>query len=98
MNQWRSRTAETIFRELPGHSVRSAGTDVNAQVKVNAQLLEWADRIFVMEDKHKEFILKNFRAATSGKKIIVLGIPDEYQYMNEELISLLGTAVNPYLT
>jgi predicted protein tyrosine phosphatase len=49
-NQWRSRTAETIFKDHQGHNVRSAGTEKDARVKVSEKLIHWADLIFVMEN------------------------------------------------
>lgn len=60
-NQWRSPTAETIFRNNKGLSVRSAGTEPSAKTRVNAKLLEWADHVFVMEKRHKQRIEENFR-------------------------------------
>ncbi|ELO89522.1 hypothetical protein SEEE5621_17379, partial [Salmonella enterica subsp. enterica serovar Enteritidis str. 6.0562-1] len=44
-NQWRSPTAEQVFRRYPGLSVRSAGTSRNAKKSVSCGLLQWADVI-----------------------------------------------------
>jgi predicted protein tyrosine phosphatase len=95
-NKWRSRTAETIFKDTPGANVRSAGTDEGARIKLNEKLLLWADLIFVMEKKHKQIIQDKFDFVLQDKKLMVLDIPDEYQYMDEDLILSLETAVNPY--
>jgi len=96
-NKWRSRTAETIFKNTLNHQVKSAGTDEGARVKITAKHLTWADLVFVMEKKHKKIIEQNFQSHFDPGKIIVLDIPDEYQYMDEELILSLKTAVVPYL-
>ncbi len=96
-NKWRSRTAETIFRNDANHQVKSAGTDKDARVKLTGKQLIWADIIFVMEYKHRDIIKEQFREHYDKNKIIVLDIPDEYQYMDEELILSLETAVKPYL-
>jgi len=96
-NKWRSRTAETIFKNQGAFAVKSAGTDEGALVKLSARHLSWADLVFVMEDKHRQIIRKKFRVESDGSKIIVLDIPDEYQYMDEELIETLKLAVEPYL-
>ena len=96
-NQWRSRTAETIFRNHGFHQIKSAGTAASARIRVNTALIQWADLIFVMEYHHKDRIKELFRDQLRGKQIIVLDIPDDYQYMDEELIDLLKAEVSPYL-
>lgn len=95
-NKWRSRTAETIFQHLPDHTVKSAGTSDDARIKLNARHIDWADLIFVMELKHRQIINKRF-PNVAGKKLVILDIPDDYQYMDEELILSLQTAVEPFL-
>jgi predicted protein tyrosine phosphatase len=96
-NKWRSATAETIFKSIPSHHVKSAGTAASARVKVNASLLAWADLIFVMEKRHRAQLRERFLSEIQEKNIIVLDIPDEYEYMDEELIELLECSVFPYL-
>ena len=96
-NKWRSRTAETIYKNSPDFSVRSAGTDSSARIKVSAKLIGWADIIFAMEKKHRQRLIENFPALTADKQIIVLDIPDEYQYMDSELIEIIKTSVSTYL-
>lgn len=96
-NKWRSRTAETIFKADKSHTVKSAGTHEGARIKLTEQHISWADLIFVMENKHRQIIRQKFRASLDTAKIIVLDIPDEYQYMDEELIQTLRIAVKPYL-
>jgi predicted protein tyrosine phosphatase len=96
-NKWRSRTAETIFKKHLLHHIKSAGTDEGARIKLTEKHLIWADLIFVMESKHRQIIKQKFRKNFDNDKIIVLDIPDEYQYMDEELIFSLETAIAPYL-
>ena len=48
-NQWRSPTAEQVWRRHPAVSVRSAGTSPNARRTVSTGDLRWADVVFVME-------------------------------------------------
>lgn len=97
-NQWRSRTAEDIFKNVSGLNVRSAGISSSARVKVNEKLLIWADLIFVMEKHHKQWLNKMYSSLLNSKQIIILEIADEYQYMDAELIDMLEAAVQPYLT
>lgn len=96
-NQWRSRTAEDIYKHSPTHNVRSAGTASSAIVKVSGKLLDWAELIFVMEKRHKDQIKKKFPSELENKEIVVLDIPDEYQYMDAELIEILALSVAPYV-
>lgn len=96
-NKWRSRTAETIFKESIIHNIKSAGTAEGARINLTEKLLNWADVIFVMENKDRQIITQKFQSKLITLKIIVLDIPDEYQYMDEELILSLKTAVTPYL-
>ncbi|NTE05046.1 protein tyrosine phosphatase [Agrobacterium tumefaciens] len=96
-NKWRSLTAETIFKNHPDHQVRSAGTEPSARIKINAKMITWADLIFVMEKRHRQRISERFPAEIDGKEIITLGIPDDYQYMDEDLIEELKTKVSEYL-
>ena len=96
-NQWRSPTAETVFRRYPNVQARSAGTSPNARHTVSIDDIAWADKIFVMEQKHKSRLLTQFPRALQYKEMIVLDIPDDYRYMDEELIELLKESVVPYL-
>ncbi|MBI1287555.1 MAG: protein tyrosine phosphatase [Flavobacteriales bacterium] len=96
-NEWRSRTAETIFKNHGQHQVRSAGTASSARLKLNSQMLDWADMVFVMEEKHHDIIRQKFPDSIGEDSIIVLHIPDEYRYMDAELIEELKASVEPYL-
>lgn len=91
-NKWRSKTAETVFKNHKGISVRSAGTSKVAENKVSKKLITWADEIYVMEKKHKEIMERKFGKIT--KSIYILNIPDEYQYMDEELVKELQEVIN----
>jgi predicted protein tyrosine phosphatase len=96
-NKWRSLTAERIFQGINGYGVRSAGTENNARIKVTEGLIGWADVIFVMEKKHIRRLQDSFRDVLYGKRLICLNIPDEYEYMDEELVGLLQSTVSEYI-
>jgi len=91
-NKWRSKTAETIFKDNPKLLVKSAGTSNSAQKRITRDLIEWADEIYVMERKHQEIIEMKF--GRMENKIQILNIPDEYQYIDKELIEELKSIVN----
>ena len=96
-NQWRSPTAETIFKNHPFVNAKSAGTSPSARIKLNQKHIAWADLIFVMEKKHRQIIAEKFGDFLDAKQIIVLNIPDEYQYMDQELIEEITQKVSVYL-
>ena len=95
-NQWRSPTAETVYRKR-GYSARSAGTSPNARKTISTSDIKWADLIFVMEKKHKNRIVAEFTRLVEHKTIHVLEIPDDYKYMDEELVSFIEDTVESYL-
>lgn len=96
-NQWRSPTAETVWRKHPAISVRSAGTSPNARKTVGPADVRWADVIFVMEHKHKNRLVAEFTRLLDHKPIHVLEIPDEYKYMDPELVEILEDSVGACL-
>ncbi|WP_064198374.1 MULTISPECIES: low molecular weight protein tyrosine phosphatase family protein [Emticicia] len=96
-NQWRSPTAEEIYKNNQEHQAKSAGTEPSARIKITEKLINWADIIFVMEKKHKDRINQRFATVVDEKELIVLDIPDEYQFMDEELVDLIKLSVSPYL-
>lgn len=96
-NQWRSPTAERVFAVGYGLSTRSAGTSKHAKHTVSLKDIVWADMIFVMEQKHKQNIKEKFAQQLQHKKVIVLDIPDDFLYMDEELIEILKETMLPYL-
>lgn len=95
-NQWRSPTAEKVYSQK-GFSARSAGTSPNAKRTVSVKDIQWASHIFVMEKKHKQRLLAKFTRLLEYKKIVVLDIPDEYQFMDNELISILSDSIEHHL-
>ena len=96
-NKLRSPTAEQVFSEISGIDVLSAGTNHDALTPLCDELIEWADKIFVMENTHREKIQRRFRNSLNGKKIICLGIPDNYSFMDPELIAILKKKVSQFL-
>ena len=96
-NQLRSPTAEQIFAEHPGVVCASAGLSHDAEVPLSAELLKWADLIFVMEKAHKAKLSARFKDYLGGKRVVCLGIPDNYKFMDPALVKLLRVKVTPHL-
>ena len=88
-NRLRSPTAEQVFSVRPDIEVESAGTNNDAENPLTAELVEWADFIFVMERSHRSKIQKHFRGALGSRRVVCLDIPDEYEFMDPGLVRLL---------
>ena len=97
MNQWRSPTAEKVFQKEQGIAVRSAGTVRGAKRTVSVDDIRWSDIILVMEDKHKSRLLAQFRDEVRYKALHVLDIPDEYKYMDPELVEIIRATATPII-
>ena len=93
VNRMRSATAQKIYENDDRFEVKSAGTDKSANTVVSHDILNWADSIIVMEKHHRNFIRQNFSDIYKTKKIVCLYIPDDYDYMQTELISILKNKV-----
>jgi predicted protein tyrosine phosphatase len=96
-NRLRSPTAEQVFAQFPELECESAGTDLAACVPLDSELIAWADVIFAMERSHRNRIIKKFKSHLNGKRLVVLDIPDEYEFMDPELIRILQRKVAPLL-
>jgi predicted protein tyrosine phosphatase len=88
-NKLRSPTAEQLYADTPRLEGRSAGLNNDAEVAVTPELLEWADRIFVMERNHRNRLSKKFKPHLQGKRITCLDIPDDSDFMDEILLMVL---------
>jgi predicted protein tyrosine phosphatase len=96
-NRRRSPSAEEIFAAIDGIKVSSAGTSVESTCQVSADLVEWADWIFVMEPSQRRHLNAHFAHGLKKKKIVCLNIPDKYGYMQPELVTVLRAKVLPQL-
>jgi len=94
MNIERSVTAEHLYRNDARLEVRSAGVNSGARRRVGEADLKWADVVFVMENGHKRWIQERFKGMTLPR-IDVLDIPDEFEYMDEELQLTLRMMLDP---
>lgn len=96
-NRARSPTAEQVFANYPGIEVASAGTSRDADAPVTAELLEWADIVFVMENSQRAKLAAQFRSSLRNTKVVCVGIPDDFAFMDPTLVSLLKSKIAPLL-
>ena len=97
-NKLRSLTAERLFDGFSLYQVRSVGTQPGARIVVTEGHLGWADIIFCMEKSHLSRLRQKFPEAMQGKRVICLRIPDEYGFMQPELVEELLAKLAPYIT
>jgi len=50
-----------------------------------------------MENRHKAILKQRFPRILSNKKIVILNIPDEFEYMDPELITILKNKMSAFL-
>lgn len=96
-NRRRSLTAEKHFHERTGWEVRSAGTQPGARVPLTAGLIGWADVIFFMERSHLNRARERYAGELEDRELHVLHIPDDYEFMQEELLDELHIKLDGWL-
>ena len=96
-NRLRSPTAEHIFANWPGVETASAGLAPDAEDPLTSEHLEGVDLVFVMEKAHRAKLNHHFKGHLKQVRVVCLNIPDEYDYMQPELVKLLEERVSPHL-
>ena len=96
-NRLRSPTAEHLFSTWPELETDSAGISQDATILLSVEQIQWADIIFVMEKVHRQKLSQKFACYLYGKRVVCLDIPDNYDYMQPELIKLLERKVSQFL-
>jgi predicted protein tyrosine phosphatase len=95
-NQWRGPTAVNIYRNDDRLEVRSAGMSGKSRHTLSIDDIVWADLILVMEDRYKARIQEMFRDFPLPE-IVNLDIPDEYRYMDAELVENIQKGVEFFI-
>ena len=97
-NRLRSPTAEQVFSTWPGVETDSAGLSNGANVLLSSEQVDWADIIFVMEKTHRSKLIRQFRARLKNKRLVCLDIPDDYDFMDPDLVRMLENKVGRFLS
>lgn len=82
-----------MFSRRRDLEVESAGTNHDADNPLTQELVAWADISFVMEKAHRAKLQKKFRSSLKAARVISLDIPDNYAFMDPELVRLLEAKV-----
>ncbi|MCB2102788.1 MAG: low molecular weight protein tyrosine phosphatase family protein [Rhodobacterales bacterium] len=96
-NRLRSPTAEAVFSAYDGIDAIGAGTNKDADTPLSGDLVDWADMVFVMERSHRSKVVKAHGALLKSKRVVCLNIPDNYAFMQPELVRLLEARVARHL-
>lgn len=94
----RSRTAEDLYRDDERYEVRSAGVAPFAMVPLTRDMLLWADRVFVMnerEDQHRTLI--RIRFPDVDRPLVDLDVEDRWRRGHPELVAILRRRLRPHL-
>jgi predicted protein tyrosine phosphatase len=98
LNRHRSATAERIFCKRKDLDVRSAGTEEDALVRVNTRMIEWADVILAMDQQQVEALRRMFPSHPALDRVVSLDIPDEFLFLQPQLVELLNQRVSKQLS
>ena len=94
----RSRTAEDLYRGDPRYEVLSAGLASFASTPVTRDLLLWADRVFVMSERHdRHQTLLKLRFPEIDRPVVDLDVEDRWARGDAELVRRLLRRLVPHL-
>jgi predicted protein tyrosine phosphatase len=96
-NRLRSPTAEKLFEHSQQYQARSRGVAKGARVRLTAADIGWADLIVCMDKEHSNRLLHKFRKKLAEKRMVTLFIPDEYEFMQPELVTEVRSKLGRYV-
>lgn len=79
--------AKFLKKKYLDWEVKSTGTEYAYDCKISQELLDWADRIFIMDIEQEYALAKRFK--NYENKITLLGIGDIYDRDDKHLIEML---------
>ena len=97
-NRRRSLTAERLLDGIPAYQARSAGTQPEARIVVTEGHIGWADIVVCMEKSHLNRLRLKFPEVLMEKQVVCLHVPDDYEFMQPELLDELRAKLSPYVT
>lgn len=77
--------------------MRSAGTQPGARIPLSEGLIGWADIVFWMETSHLNRARQRFSQKISETENVVLHIPDDFDFLQIELIEELRAKLEDYI-
>ena len=86
-----------MFAKRTDLEVRSAGTSRHALLRVNEHMLDWADVVFIMDEGQRRDLEKMFPGHPAIDRLVSLEIPDDYPFLDPQLVELLTKRVEKLL-
>lgn len=87
-NEQRSPSFQTWFEEhRPKYEVRSTGITNGYPERINRELLDWADKVFLMDLEQERFVAREFPEYLHKTEII--GCSDQYSGNSPQLIRVI---------
>lgn len=85
----RSPTAAQVVAGWAGIEADYAGLSRDADEMLSAEQVDWADVICVMERRQKKRLGDLFGSRLKDKRVVVLGVPDDFAFMEPALVERL---------
>ena len=86
-------TAYVLSQEPYNFNTRACGIEEDfALIPADEVLIQWAEEIVFMQQRHLDKALALFPEAMEGKRLVVLNIPDMYPYRDPILIEKIKKA------
>lgn len=60
-------------------------------------MLQWANLVLVMDHEHKQRLRESFPDAMREAQVVVLDVPDDYHFMDPELVTMISERVEPLI-
>ena len=89
----RSPTAEQLFSSREDWETESAGLGADADAIVSTEQIGWATDITEMEKRQLARLRRMFPKLVSGKRLVCLDVPDDFVFMQDELVALLRARI-----
>lgn len=75
-----------------GYNTRAAGVHDYALIEVDDVLIHWADIVVCADQEHADTLLQKYKP----KELVVLGIPDYYEFRHPTLVKLVTKALQEH--
>lgn len=89
----RSPSTAKVLGEMYGYNTRAAGAEHSyALIPTTDALVMWADEIVCLMPEHEQLIKFHHKEVfdhNPDKRVVVLNIPDNYAYMDPDLVELI---------
>lgn len=81
-----------VLQETYGYNTRACGSMEDfALIPISTALLNWAQEVVFVEQSHYDYVtmFDEAKGLLSDKKVVILNVPDAYEYMHPELKKII---------